>query len=152
MANINDSITDLIGNTPLLELHRYRRNRGLGARIRADPCQGRISQSGGQHKGPHRLVPDAQDRNLLRPGGTIVDVTSGNTGIGLAAAHGYKAKFYASDNISPDKFRLLEHYGAEVVRVPNSFFLAPDALEKITEIIRNENPEALFHRPARQLG
>lgn len=146
MATINNSITDLIGNTPLLELHRYRQNRDLSARILvkveylnpAGSVKDRIAWS---------LIRDAQERNLLKPGGTIVDVTSGNTGIGLAAvaaAHGYKAKFYASDNISPDKFRLLEHYGAEVVRVPNSFFLAPDALEKITEIIRKENPDAYF--------
>lgn len=146
MAYISNNITDLIGDTPLLELHRYRENRGLAARILvkveylnpAGSVKDRIAWA---------LVRDGQERNLLKPGGTIVDVTSGNTGIGIAAvaaAHGYKAKFYASDNISPDKFRLLEHYGAEVVRIPNSYFLAPDALEKITALIRSENPDAYF--------
>lgn len=146
MANIHDSITDLIGNTPLLELHRYGKKHGLGARILvkveyvnpAGSVKDRIAWA---------LIRDAQERNLLKAGGTIVDVTSGNTGIALAAiaaANGYKSKFYASDNISPDKFRLLEHYGAEIVKIPNAFFLAPDALEKISALIRHENPNAYF--------
>ncbi len=146
MARIIGSITDLIGNTPLVELHNYRRNRTLAARILVkleylDPAgsvKDRIAWA---------LVQDAEARGQLRPGTTLVDVTSGNTGIALAAigaARGYPVKIYASDNISPDKFRLLEHYGAEVVKVDNAFFLDPQALEKITARIRAENPEAYF--------
>lgn len=146
MTRIHDSIVDLIGGTPLLELRNYRRKRGLGARILvkaeylnpAGSVKDRIAWA---------LVRDAEARGLLKPGGKIVDVTSGNTGVGLAAvaaARGYGAKFYASDNISPDKIRLLEHYGAEVVRVENRFFLAPDALERIVARIRAENPDAHF--------
>ncbi len=146
MAKIHQSIVELIGGTPLLELQNYRRKRGLGARILvkveylnpAGSVKDRISWA---------LVRDAEERGSLKPGGKIVDVTSGNTGIGLAAvaaARGYGAKFYASDNISPDKIRLLEHYGAEIVKVENSFFLDPNALEKITERIRAENPDAYF--------
>jgi cysteine synthase A len=74
-------------------------------------------------------------------------VTSGNTGIALAAigaARGYPVKIYASDNISPDKFRLLKHYGAEMVKVEDAFFLDPQALEKIAARIRAENPDAFF--------
>lgn len=146
MTKIHDSIAELIGDTPLLELHNYRRKRGLGARLLvkveylnpAGSVKDRIALA---------LIRDAEDRGLLKPGATIVDVTSGNTGIGLAAvaaSRGYGSKFYASDNISPDKIRLLEHFGAEIVKVENSFFLDPNALEKITERIRAENPDAYF--------
>ncbi len=146
MGQIHDSITDLIGNTPLLELHNYRRHRDLGARILvkveylnpAGSVKDRIAWA---------IVRDAEERGLLKPGDRLVDVTSGNTGIAfaaIAAARGYRAKVYASDNISPDKIRLLEHYGAEVVKVENSFFLDPLALEKITEIVRSENPGDYF--------
>ncbi|MFT3688345.1 PLP-dependent cysteine synthase family protein [Paenirhodobacter sp.] len=146
MARIHNSLTDLIGDTPLVELHNYRRNHGLGARILvkieylnpAGSVKDRLAWA---------LVQDAEERGLLTPGATLVDVTSGNTGIALAAigaARGYRVKIYASDNISPDKFRLLEHYGAEVVKVDNAFFLDPEALEKITARIREENPDAVF--------
>ncbi len=74
-------------------------------------------------------------------------MTSGNTGIGLAAvaaSRGYRAKFYASDNISPDKVKILRLFGAEVVPVKNEFFLDPQALEKITQRVQEENPGAFF--------
>lgn len=146
MAHIYDSLTDLIGDTPLVELHNYRRNRSLGACILvkieylnpAGSVKDRLAWA---------LVRDAEERGQLTPGATLVDVTSGNTGIALAAvgaARGYPVKIYASDNISPDKFRLLEHYGAEVMKVDNAFFLDPEALEKITARIREENPDAVF--------
>lgn len=146
MARIYNNLTDLIGNTPLLELHNWRRNRGLAARLLvkieyfnpAGSVKDRIAWA---------LIRDAEERGLLQPGGKIVDVTSGNTGIALAtvaAARGYSVRIYASDNISPDKFRLLEHYGAEVIKVDNAFFLDPEALEKIQTRIRDENPAAVF--------
>lgn len=151
MGRIYNELSELIGETPLFELHRYRRNRNLDARLLgkieyfnpAGSVKDRISWS---------IVRDAEERGLLKPGDTIVDVTSGNTGIGLAAiaaSRGYRAKFYASDNISADKIRLLEHYGAEVVPVPNAFFLDPLALEKITARVQEENPDAYF---TNQLG
>jgi cysteine synthase A len=74
-------------------------------------------------------------------------VTSGNTGIGLAAvaaSRGYRAKFYVSDNISKEKVKLLRLFGAEVVTVKNEFFTDPEALDKITARIKQENPNAFF--------
>lgn len=146
MSKIYNSIIDLIGDTPLVELKNYRRNRNLEARILvkveylnpAGSVKDRIARS---------LIQDAENRGVLTAGKTIVDVTSGNTGIALAAigaARGYPVKIYASDNISPDKFRLLEHYGAEIIKVDNAFFLDPEALEKISERIRAENPDAVY--------
>lgn len=90
---------------------------------------------------------DAEVTRKLKPGDLIVDVTSGNTGIGLAAVAascGYRSKFYLSDNISPHKVKILRLYGAEIVTVKNEFFLDPQALDKITQRVKEENPEAFF--------
>jgi cysteine synthase A len=146
MPRVFNSITELIGNTPLLELHNYRRKRDLAARILvkiesfnpAGSVKDRIAWA---------ILKDAEETGKLRPGDLIVDVTSGNTGIGLAAvaaSRGYRAKFYASDNISPDKVKILRLFGAEVVPVENEFFLDPEALEKITQRVQEENPGAFF--------
>ena len=146
MSKIFNSITDLIGNTPLLELHNYRRKRDLPARLivkiesfnPAGSVKDRIAWA---------ILKQAEEAGKIRPGGLIVDVTSGNTGIGLAAvaaSRGYRAKFYASDNISPDKIKILRLFGAEVVPVENAFFLDPQALEKITQRVQEENPGAYF--------
>ena len=143
---IHDNLSDLIGNTPLLELHNYARNRTLGARIvakleyfnPAGSIKDRIAWA---------IIREAEEAGKLRAGDLIVDVTSGNTGIGLAAvaaSRGYRAKFYVSDNISQDKVKILRLYGAEIVTVKNEFFLDPEALDKITARIRQENPTAFF--------
>ena len=146
MTRIYNSFSDLIGNTPLLELNNYRRNRGLDARILAkieyfNPAgsvKDRIAWG---------IVRDAEERGKIRPGDLLVDVTSGNTGIGLAAvaaSRGYRTKFYLSDNISQDKIKLLRFFGAEIVTVKNEFFLDPEALDKITARVQEENPTAFF--------
>jgi len=146
VTKIYQSLSELIGNTPLLELHNYRRNRALGARILvkieyfnpAGSVKDRIAWG---------LIRQAEDEGKLRRGDLIVDVTSGNTGIGLAAvaaSRGYRTKFYLSDNISQDKVTLLRHFGAEIVTVKNEFFLDPEALDKISVRIREENPSAFF--------
>lgn len=145
-GRIHDNLTDLIGNTPLLELHNYARNRNLFGRIVAkieffNPA-GSIKD-----RAAWAIIAEAEAAGRLKRGDLIVDVTSGNTGIGLAAvaaSRGYRAKFYVSDNISQDKVKLLRLYGAEVVTVNNAFFLDPEAIDKITQRIRAENPSAFF--------
>ncbi|MBB6488961.1 PLP-dependent cysteine synthase family protein [Rhizobium lusitanum] len=146
MTRIYNSFSELIGNTPLLELHNYRRKRRLDARILAkveyfNPAgsvKDRIAWG---------IIKEAEDAGKIRPGDLLVDVTSGNTGIGLAAvaaSRGYRTKFYLSDNISEDKVKLLRLFGAELVIVKNEFFLDPEALDKITARVRDENPTAFF--------
>jgi cysteine synthase len=143
---IRRDFSDLIGNTPLLDLRNYRRRRSLPGRIvaklesfnPAGSVKDRIAWA---------IIKEAEASGQLKPGDRIVDVTSGNTGIGLAAvaaSRGYRAKFYVSDNISADKTKLLRLYGAEVVTVPNEFFTDPEALDKITARIKQENPDAFF--------
>jgi len=151
MAAISRSITDLIGNTPLLELAKYSENRGLGARIVAKIEY--FNPAGSvKDRAAWSIIRSAESEGLLEPGGLIVDITSGNTGIALAAVaarRGYRTKFYLSDNISPDKITLLSAYGAEVVKVPNGNFADPAFLPTFLEQIAAENPGAFF---ANQLG
>ena len=146
MSRIYNGFAELIGNTPLLELHNYRRNRALDARIiakieyfnPAGSVKDRIAWG---------IIKEAEEAGKIRPGDLLVDVTSGNTGIGIAAvaaSRGYRTKFYLSDNISQDKVKLLRLYGAEIVTVKNEFFLDPQALDKITARVREENPDAFF--------
>ena len=145
-TRIRDSLSELIGDTPLLELHNYMRNRGLHARIAAkieyfNPA-GSIKD-----RVAWAIIRDAENSGKLRPGDLIVDVTSGNTGIGLAAiaaSRGYRAKSYVSDNISQDKIKVLRLYGAEIVPVKNEFFTDPEPLSKMSARIREENPEAFY--------
>ena len=137
-------ITDLIGETPLLELGAYARARELGARLLGKveffnpvgSVKDRIAWA---------IIRDAEEQGLLTPGKTLVDITSGNTGIALAAiaaGRGYPTKFYLGDNTSPDKRRILEALGAELVPIPNSLFLDPDALAALFEQVEAENPDA----------
>jgi cysteine synthase len=143
---IHGNVSELIGNTPLLELNNYARKRNLLGRIvakleyfnPAGSIKDRIAWA---------IIREAEAVGHLKPGSLIVDVTSGNTGIGLAAvaaSRGYRAKFYVSDNISKEKVKLLRLFGAEVVTVKNEFFTDPEALDKITARIKQENPNAFF--------
>ena len=119
-----DSVLDLIGNTPLVPLKRVAA--GLPYRIYAKleylnpggSVKDRIGTS---------MIDDAEKRGLLQPGGTIVEATSGNTGVGLAlvaAVRGYRIVFVLPEKMSTEKIRLLRAYGARVVVTPSQ--LPPD--------------------------
>ena len=146
MPALVSDLTDLIGDTPLLELRRYSANRGLEARVLAK-LESHNPVGSVKDRIAWGIIRDAERRGLLQPGGAIVDLTSGNTGIALAAiaaARGYTSTFYAGDNISPDKVALLRAFGATVIDVPNTFFLDPDALVLLRERAQREHPEAYF--------
>ena len=109
-------ITDLIGGTPLLELTNYEKANELNAKIYAkleyfNPAgsvKDRIAKA---------MLDDAEEKGLLKPGAVIIEPTSGNTGIGLAAlaaALGYKAVIVMPDSMSPERIKLIAAYGAEV--------------------------------------
>jgi cystathionine beta-synthase len=118
------SVLDLIGNTPLLPLGRV--GKGL-----SNPLYAKLEflNPGGSVKdriGPS-MIDDAEARGLLKPGGTIVEATSGNTGVGLAlvaAVRGYHVVFVIPDKMSAEKIRLLRAFGARVVVTPSQ--LPPD--------------------------
>ena len=118
------SILDLIGNTPLVPLRRV--THGLPYRVLAKL---EFLNPGGSVKDRIGtiMIDEAERRGVLKPGGTIVEATSGNTGVGLAliaAVRGYRAVFVLPDKMSSEKIRLLRAYGARVVVTPSG--LPPD--------------------------
>ena len=118
MANIKESALELIGNTPILKLNKYSAKREITdatvlAKLEylnpAGSVKDRIALA---------MIEDAEAKGLLNPGATIIEPTSGNTGIGLAAvatAKGYKAILTLPDTMSVERRNLLKAYGAELV-------------------------------------
>ena len=116
MADIKQSMTELIGGTPILQLNRYSEVAGVkGANILAkleyfNPAgsvKDRIAL---------RMIEDAEAKGVIKPGATIIEPTSGNTGIGLAAvARGYRAILTLPDTMSVERRTMLKAYGAELV-------------------------------------
>lgn len=119
-----ESVLDLIGNTPVVPLRRV--TQSLPYRVLAkleylNPG-GSVKDRIGQI-----MIDEAEQKGWLKPGGTIVEATSGNTGVGLAmvaAVRGYRMVFVLPDKMSTEKIRLLRAYGARVVVTPSG--LAPD--------------------------
>src|SRR5829696_2335684 len=113
-----ESVLDLVGNTPIVKLPRL--TAGLACTI---AVKLETTNPGGSSKDrPAVAMIDAAERaGLLQPGGTIVEPTSGNTGVGLAivaAQRGYRCVFVMTDKVAPEKVALLRAYGAEVVVCP----------------------------------
>ncbi|CUP37014.1 O-acetylserine sulfhydrylase [[Eubacterium] contortum] len=117
MANIYKSITELVGRTPILEVSNIEKELNLEARILvkleyfnpAGSVKDRVALN---------MIEDAEAKGLIKPGATIIEPTSGNTGIGLAsaaAAKGYKAVFVMPETMSIERRKLLLGYGAEIV-------------------------------------
>src|SRR3981189_2071330 len=114
------SILDLIGNTPVVPLRR------LGQGV-ADPLDGKLESLNAGGSGKDRIGPsmidDAEAKGLLKPGGTIVEATSGNTGVGLALVaqqRGFRCVFVLPDKVGEDKRSVLTAYGAEIVVTPTA--------------------------------
>jgi cystathionine beta-synthase len=138
-----ESILDLVGNTPLVRLNKV--TEGLRPLILAKLEQ---LNPGGSVKDRIGLsmLEDAERRGLLRPGGTIVEPTSGNTGHGLAMAaaiKGYKMIFVMPDKMSAEKISLLRAYGAEVVICPTNVEReSPQSYYSVAERLTREVPGA----------
>lgn len=115
--NIYQSITELIGNTPLLELHNFVKTMELPARLLVK-MEGLNPAGSAKDRIARSMIEDAEGKGLLFPDSTIIEPTSGNTGIGLAAiaaARGYRVIFTMPDTMSAERQKLLRAYGAEVV-------------------------------------
>ncbi len=117
---IYDSIVDLIGNTPLLRLNRIARGLSADVVVKVE-----YLNPGGSVKDriAVKMVDAAEAAGLIKPSGTIVEPTSGNTGVGLALVaqkRGYKCVFVCPDKVSMDKINVLRAYGAEVVICPTA--------------------------------
>ncbi len=121
-----EHVADLVGNTPLVKLNVVTRDAGVTCTVLAKV---EYFNPGGSVKDriAVRMIDAAEREGLLRPGGTIVEPTSGNTGVGLALIaqrRGYSCVFVCPDKVSQDKRDVLKAYGAEVVVTPTS--VAPD--------------------------
>src|SRR6202044_1655509 len=143
---VHNSLIELMGNTPLVRLRRV--TRGLGGPGRAPDVLAKVEyfNPGGSVKDriALRMGEAAEASGALRPGGTIVEPTSGNTGVGLAivaAEKGYKCLFVCPDKVGQDKISVLRAYGAEVVVCPatvspdhpDSYYSVSDRLARETE-------------------
>ena len=137
MEHIYTSADQLIGRTPLLELARLARAEGLEARLLAKlEC---FNPAGSvKDRVARAMIDDGEARGLLKPGGTIIEPTSGNTGIGLAAvaaARGYRVIIVMPDTMSVERRRLMAAYGAELMLTPGAQGMA-GAIQRAEELAR----------------
>ena len=120
MANIKKNLTELIGNTPLLELRHITASRNLQATVIAKL---EYFNPGGSAKDRVALsmIEDAESKGLLNPGGTLIEPTSGNTGVGLAwiaSIKGYRTILTMPETMSKERQNLLKALGAELILTP----------------------------------
>ena len=136
MKKIAKSLTDLIGNTPLLELSNYNKKHELNgilvAKLEyfnpAGSVKDRIALS---------MIEDAEQKGLLKSHATIIEPTSGNTGVGLAfvsAARGYRLILTMPDTMSIERRNLMAAYGAEIVLTEGDWAFIPTDIEHAIEI------------------
>lgn len=152
MGKIAKKLTDLVGNTPLLEIGNYSASKGLKAKLVVklesfNPVgcvKERIALA---------MIEDAEAKGVLKPGVTIIEPTSGNTGIGLAfasAAKGYKLILTMPDTMSVERRNLLKAFGAHLVLTPGANGMK-GAIARAEEL-REETPDSIilqqFENPA----
>ncbi len=135
MSRVAKSLTELVGNTPMLELSAFEKKNNLGARVvakleyfnPAGSVKDRVALA---------MIEDAEKRGILKTGATIVEPTSGNTGIGLAfvsAIKGYRLILTMPDTMSVERRNLLRALGAEIVLTPGAAGMK-GAIEKAEEL------------------
>ncbi len=143
---VADSVLDLVGNTPLVRMQRAVPDAGCDVLAKLEM----LNPGGSVKDRPAIAMIDAAEREgLLEPGGTIIEPTSGNTGVGLAmvaAQRGYRCVFVMTDKVSEEKVQLLRAYGAEVVVCPVAVAPDdPDSYYSTAERLMRETPAA--YRP-----
>ena len=152
MPKIAKKLTDLIGNTPLLELSNYEEEQGLKARLVAKLEY--FNPAGSvKDRAALAMIEDAESKGLLKKGSLLVEPTSGNTGVGLAfvaAARGYRLVLTMPDTMSVERRKLLAALGAQIVLTPGAEGMK-GAVAKAEELQRR-NPGSLilqqFENPA----
>jgi cystathionine beta-synthase len=161
---VYDSLTEAMGNTPLVRLHRVTSHGNVLAKVEYLNPGGSVKDRIAQ-----RMIETAERNGRLKRGGTIIEPTSGNTGVGLAIvaqARGYKCVFVCPDKVAADKINVLRAYGAEVVVCPGT--VAPDHPDSYYSVARRlaqttpggwqpdqyanpDNPEAHYHSTGPEL-
>ena len=141
--DIRDTVLDALGDTPLIRLHSV--TRGIRTPVAAKV---EMTNPGGSVKDRIgiRMIEEAERQGWLKPGGTIVEPTSGNTGVGLAmaaAVRGYRCIFTVPDKVAAEKVALLRGYGAEVVICPTAVERDdPASYYSVAERLTRETPNA----------
>lgn len=135
MAGIYTSVEQLIGKTPLLELCHLEQEEGLSGKLLAKLES--FNPGGSAKDRPAKaMIEDAEAKGLIKPGATIIEPTSGNTGIGLAmmaVSRGYKAIIVMPETMSIERQRLMKAYGAELVLTDGAKGMA-GSIEKAKEL------------------
>ena len=137
MSKISKSLTDLIGNTPLLELSNYNRINKLNATIVAKLEYFNPAGSVKDRIG-YAMIIDAEEKGLLKPNSVIIEPTSGNTGLGLAsvaAAKGYRMILVMPETMSIERRNLAKAYGSEIVLTEGAKGMA-GAIQKANELAK----------------
>lgn len=160
MTKIYGSADQLIGNTPLLELTKLKENLNLNGTILAKL---EYFNPGGSVKDriAKGMIDDAEAKGLLKPGGLVIEPTSGNTGIGLAsvaAARGYRAILVMPETMSFERRKIMKSYGAELVLTPGDQGIT-GSINKAKELVKEydnafmpdqfsnpANPEVHYHK------
>lgn len=137
MAGIKQEITEIVGNTPLLRMRRLEEKKQMKAAILAKLEY--LNPTGSvKDRAALYMIQDAEEKGLLRSGGTIIEPTSGNTGIGLAAiaaAKGYQVILTMPETMSQERRNMLKAYGARLVLTEGSLGMA-GAVAKAEELHR----------------
>jgi len=134
---IYESITELIGRTPLLRLNNIEKTFSLDCTLLAK-LEGMNPAGSAKDRVAKSMIEDAENRGLIKAGATIIEPTSGNTGIGLAAiaaSKGYRAIFTMPDTMSAERQLLLKAYGAEIVLTPGTEGMS-GAIRRAEELAR----------------
>lgn len=152
MAKIYRGVEELVGNTPLIELVNFNKNNNLGATIIAK-IEGLNPAGSVKDRIAKSIIEDYEARGILKPGATIIEPTSGNTGIGLAAiaaAKGYRLIITLPETMSVERRNLIKAYGAELVLTEGSKGMkgAIAKAEELNKSIPNSVIAGQFVNPA----
>lgn len=145
-AKVLDTILEAVGNTPLVKLHKIAQSANLKCNLYAK-CE--FLSPGGSVKDRIglRMIEEAERKGLLKPGCTIIEPTSGNTGIGLAmasAVKGYKCLIVMPEKMSNEKVDTLKALGATVLRTPTeAAFDSPEGLIAVAQRLEKEIPNSI---------
>jgi cystathionine beta-synthase len=143
---ILNNILEAIGNTPMIRLNKLPQEDGVECEVLVK-CE--FLNPTGSHKDRLglNLIETAEQEGRLKPGGTIVEATSGNTGLGLAvvgAVKGYKVVTVALPKASAEKCDLIRGFGAKVIRAGTNLSIGPDSMYAIAERIAKETPNTFY--------
>ena len=144
MSKIKESALELIGGTPIMKLNGYAKKAGVTDAVILAKLEYLNPAGSVKDRVALSMIEDAEEKGILKPGATIIEPTSGNTGIGLAAvaaAKGYRAIFTLPDTMSVERRNLLKAYGAELVLTEGAKGMK-GAIAKAEEL-KNEIPGAV---------